>query len=113
MKLAKMYWQDVVKWQNVEYIPQGVIMNLRKFNNRCEVSFTLPDGKKMPFLFRVGIEGNNPCFVSLPHYLEYSRATCQLPDELKSLVFDIRNLGIKRAENMFYMREFWKIEKRN
>lgn len=111
MKLLQTAHKFNTAIQNSSFLPYIIETRLRIFPNRVECSFYINDNK-LPFLFRVGIDGNSPHFISIPHYLEYSRATCQLPDELKALVFDIRNIGVKRAENMFYIREYWKMAKR-
>ena len=111
MKLLSTTHEFNTAIQNSSFLPCTIKTKLHVFHNRVECSFYI-NGNKLPFLFRVNIDGNLPHFVSLPNYLEYSRATCQLPDELKALVMDIRKLGIKRAENMFYIREYWKMAKR-
>ena len=98
MKLKKLAWQSVVKIQNRRFISANT--KLKTFSNRIEISFYSHD-KKLPFLFRCGLDGSTPHFVNLPHYDTYHRQLSQLPYQLQNLVSELRNDNAEFAKNWF------------
>lgn len=110
MKLINTTPEFNVLFQNASHIAPHVAMRLRDLPNRFEISF-ISNGCKFPFLFRVNKNGTGCHFTSFPHFLEYSRAVNQLPDELRKFVLDLRELPQDKAVNFFQLREYWRLAK--